>query len=405
MNQDDLIHDDRGAQQPDPGHSDDWISSEPPVDDFSDHTHEGEGATISEDHESAEHETQSESDGAGVIAEKKKMPLLLIAGVVGGLALIGGGGYWYMSNGHQDQSTLIDQMAQNTPSSSPLSYANKPADPTPTTAAPIVDTAPTTSYGAPSPQPSGGALLQQAAQAQTGSATPAMATPSVSPSAAVVAAKAMADAAPTTTVSPQAIQPQTSPANNTVEDSRVTALATRLDDVQKMLAQTTQQLGQISDKLSAGQGGGVTAAADPQTTDRLTKLEQKLMQFEQRQAPEPAHTSVVTASNNDDGLTSSHVFPRKPTRARHVIQHKASHASRHHAKAPAATSERHFLDQSAGWVLRAATPDEAWIAKNNDTRELHPVHIGDNLAGIGKVTAIEQSGDGWVLQGTTGNIR
>ena len=60
--------------------------------------------------------------------------------------------------------------------------------------------------------------------------------------------------------------------------------------------------------------------------------------------------------------------------------------------------------ERAAWILRAATPDEAWVAKGSETRELRPVHIGDKLPGIGKVVAIRQTGDGWVLEGTSGSI-
>jgi hypothetical protein len=56
-------------------------------------------------------------------------------------------------------------------------------------------------------------------------------------------------------------------------------------------------------------------------------------------------------------------------------------------------------------MVRAAAPGEAWVAKDATTRELRPVHVGDELPGIGRVQAIHQMGDNWVIEGTRGTLR
>ena len=56
------------------------------------------------------------------------------------------------------------------------------------------------------------------------------------------------------------------------------------------------------------------------------------------------------------------------------------------------------------WVLRSAKPGMAWISEKNSS-ELKTVSVGDNVAGIGKVTAIAKDDAGrWVVNGTSGKI-
>ncbi len=60
--------------------------------------------------------------------------------------------------------------------------------------------------------------------------------------------------------------------------------------------------------------------------------------------------------------------------------------------------------KSVVWDLKGAMPGQAMIAVHGE-RDLKMIRIGDEVAGIGRVTAIENSGKGWVVQGTTGQIR
>ncbi len=60
--------------------------------------------------------------------------------------------------------------------------------------------------------------------------------------------------------------------------------------------------------------------------------------------------------------------------------------------------------KSVVWDLKGAMPGQAMIAVHGE-RDLKMIRIGDEVAGIGRITAIENSGNGWVVQGTTGQIR
>lgn len=58
---------------------------------------------------------------------------------------------------------------------------------------------------------------------------------------------------------------------------------------------------------------------------------------------------------------------------------------------------------SVVWELRAAQPGKAWVSKKGQ-KDMQPVVIGDNLSGVGRITAISYSGNRWIVQGTTGRI-
>ena len=56
------------------------------------------------------------------------------------------------------------------------------------------------------------------------------------------------------------------------------------------------------------------------------------------------------------------------------------------------------------WILRAATPNEAWVAKSSSSSDLVHVKPGESLAGIGQVQSIRAVGDRWVIEGTEGAV-
>jgi len=378
-----------------------WISNEPPVDDFGDPSLET--ATVSEGNEHAHEESASEEPP---VEEKKKFPFLLLAGAVGSLVVVGALAYWQFG-GHDEQPSLLDLAAQNAapvavphfaskptasadtqPASSNLASkgAVSPVEPPPSPQ--ITDVAPTTGYSVPSANSEAVKPIKMAVQ-EAGSAVPsagaAASAPLLPPSADIVLDKDTHDQAPVAVAAAPA---------NAVSDARLTVLSARIDDLQKSLSQATAQLGQINDKLSAGQAPSAVPAPvavqpDAATQERLDKLEQKLIQMEQHQATLPASAPQLTAVDT--------VFPPQAVKKpKHTSPHKAPPRKVAH-QAPKVAAEK--------WILRAATPDEAWIAKSVDSRELRPVHVGDDLPGIGKVTSIRQVGDAWVLQGTSGTIR
>jgi hypothetical protein len=367
---DNFPHDDEHKAGTEDG---DWVSSEPPVDDFDDSL--AETATVSEGDE------HPQEEAAAVVEEdRKKLPLLLLVGAIGALAVVGGVAYWQFGGHGHEQSALLDLAAQNNApqtavpdfSSKPLASAEVPS------AAPAssANVAPTTSFSAPSISSDVANAVKEPSQ-QAGAATPAVASaPALSPPSTAVA-NAVVSAPASSPVSAQ---------TNAAADARLAALSARIDDLQKTLGQATQQLGQISDKLTVTQTtepAAVAIQSEQATEERLNKLEQKLLQVEQHQGTHATHVASAEA-----------VFPKRSVKR---STHKAAHAKASQVKSQPVSSPK--------WFLRAATPNEAWVATGSETRDLRPVHVGDELSGVGKVTAIQQVGDGWVIKGSAGVIR
>ena len=72
-------------------------------------------------------------------------------------------------------------------------------------------------------------------------------------------------------------------------------------------------------------------------------------------------------------------------------------------KAKRATPAVSLNVMTSSWHLKSATPDRAVVA-NTRTGDIRTVHIGEDLAPIGRVTAIEMRGSRWVVQGTHGRV-
>lgn len=384
MSPDDFSHDEHHDHDHDPkveGDEGEWVASEPPVDDFGDEHAAGETGAL----EGEEGQEQSPEDMA---QEKKPFPVVMVIGAVVVLAVAGGLAYWQFTKRPPQEVALLDQAAhapqtasQEIPPSLAAQPAIQPAGPTPAVSE------------APKPMPAPDAATSVAPK--TGFSSPsanfdADVAKNVAPSAGMVTATAtptLPEPIPPGNV--VALPPKPAPVVETVKPAdanRVAELSARIDDLQKSLGQTTQELGQINQKLAVSGAG----PANPDLDQRLARLEQKLTQVEQaRIAPPKANFEPASLPAPHHEAVAS-VFPK------HQKKHAASHV-RHKSEHHGATSN--------SWVLRAATSDEAWVAKNTATRELRPVHIGDQLAGIGTVTAIRKVGDSWVVQGSHGTVR
>lgn len=76
-------------------------------------------------------------------------------------------------------------------------------------------------------------------------------------------------------------------------------------------------------------------------------------------------------------------------------------------KAPVKAAPKKAVEKPVvhkNWTLRSAKPGTAWISEKGAS-EMKTVSVGDNVAGIGKVTAIAKDDSGrWVVSGTRGKI-
>jgi len=199
--------------------------------------------------------------------------------------------------------------------------------------------------------------------------------------------------------------PATTPSVNTVSasdqqlDTRLSNLSARIDELKKKLDQTGQELSQIN--TAPG-----TAAGTVSIEDRLTKIEQQLAQAEHST---PSLATPATADQTPEGMTSLEKEPA--VAAPQEKPHKELKAKHHETRATKTkrsskkSGKTRATSSRTKWILRAATPDEAWVAKDASSTELHHVRVGENLPGIGRVLDIQQSGDNWIVKGTHGTVR
>jgi hypothetical protein len=190
-----------------------------------------------------------------------------------------------------------------------------------------------------------------------------------------------------------------SSSNNSV-DARLDALSAHVEDLQKSLAQATQQLSQVSATLTANTASPTVSSSA--VDDRLNKIEQKLMQIQHETVSPPPAMTADTSS----GMRSEKTIVKTH---RHNAAHKKMASVKMRKPKKTANriveAEREKPLTTTHWVLRAATPDEAWVARDANSPELRHVRVGDNLSGIGTVLGIHQDGNNWVVEGSQGSLQ
>lgn len=382
---------------------------EPPSDfEFSD-----DHAAVSDHGEETDAATAATSEAAA-----PRRSLLPVLAVLAGLGVLGGGGAWlYLSNNSatpempalsisaQAPAPLVaaapkpddaEEIAPKMDSSAPLSPAQEAAAAQPQTAVQAAaDAPPKPPVVMPSNQKMQPALLSPpAALAALPPPEKIEAEPLPAPTMAPVAAAPLAPA-------PMVVAPATVAAPLSGDQAkRVEALTQRVDAMQKSLDQVAQQLGHVSNMVAA------TAPSDATSKDvsaRLDRLEQKLtgraaapaVVAPQVNAPSSELSMLPVDQSKDNEAV---VAPTKKTvkKAAPVKKTVAKPAHKPVASETVGTSK---------WVLRAATPEQAWVAPSATSRELRPVRVGDTLPGVGRITAISLDGDNWTLRGTAGTLK
>jgi len=368
-----------------------WHDNQPPVDDFADHPPE-ETATVSEETEILGEETEVTE-----IPRKKVSLLLPLVAGIGGLLFLGALLYWQFGaaptpTGQTAQLSSPPPLSTETPASADTAAA-KPAPISSNGSAdisslkqPAEDVTPTTA-------------MAPVADASAPPSSPAPVVPSVSTSPPVVSPSIPA----TVPLSPPSATIAAAPVKNDAVEQRLNILSAHVEDLQKSLTQATQQLSQVSNMIAANPP---SAQSSPALEDRLGKIEQQL---EQMQHNAPTVTSPPMAAS--ESSTVAELAPKKSAAkpSAHVT-HKASSKTARHKKSQAVAhkSTPHAtvaISPSPHWILRAATPDEAWVATNDFSPELRHIQIGDTLTGIGRVLAIHQNGDNWVIEGSQGTVQ
>ncbi|MDD5586222.1 MAG: hypothetical protein PHY92_04605 [Alphaproteobacteria bacterium] len=197
----------------------------------------------------------------------------------------------------------------------------------------------------------------------------------------------------------QSVELSKSPQQAVVE-SQLNELAAQIDDIRKALQQTSQQTNQLVSRLESGQLSS-SGANNEALNNRLDKIERQLSDLSRKKAAKTEESATLQKggeAGDQTGISANSSVETPPKTVRKTTRPKAKKAGSVHKSAE--------TKQKGGtWVLRAATPDSAWVSESAASTELRHVQVGDTLPGIGKVVAVRQTGDGWTVVGSKGTIR
>ncbi len=412
-----------------------WQEDSPPEDDFHDHDEAAVGM-------GEEHLEETESYAVSEGPDKKKGTIVLL-GTLGGIALVIGGLAYMQFSGDSGSSrspapvpmeALYGKDAKDAKSGAETSLPDFPVSP----AASEADIAAIYNVGVPGATattghafavpsnavPDSSAIKSEGNKAsETGmlTTTPIMPPPMPETVAPASDKAPLAPAAPEIPIhAPPASQPAAAVHGAVQTQAHQSPSAkeaeTEIESIKKALEQTSQQTAQLASRIEAVAPSAELLKAVSALESRLEQIERKLAETPEKkpeaaapqkaakkeQADDTAKGVSLSSQDLDNVLFPSETEERKEvgqakTRQATTVSRPARTSSVRKTAAPKATSPK--------WVLRAATPDSAWVSKDAQASELQHVQVGDTLQGIGRIRSIEQSGDGWVVVGTQGRIR
>lgn len=400
-----------------------WQGNEAPIDDFNDPASEGI-ARVTEATESMEGVPLPTSHDEP--KNNKMLKLLPLAAGVGGVIFIGAMLYLQFGSAPTSPVAMLppkppaashaefpaaltaesNEAVAPTSSLTPLAAISqnaaasaRPSTPTeqkgiafpganslnPTTTQPSVATAePTSAVPDKKPSPNEAASLAASLPAAAAPESKPDITASAPPTSSsaiddlqpVTAAALIARPAPSA-AKPAAAQTTAVDALAPAENARMDQLSSQIEALQKELAATQQQLAQANERLQE-------------------------FQAEKPSSGKSQQSQSATLSVGDDNFFKAQ--EKSALLSSTKKKNPAVHKTQNQRKASRATAKKSNADSQV-WVLRAATPDEAWVAKGENSRAIQPVHVGETLQGIGQITAIRQDGDRWIVEGTQGMVR
>ncbi len=406
-------------------HAEGWQEELPPEDDFHDRDEHEPDATISE-----EVETAAETFTPPESREKRGSKVLF--GTLAGIALVIGGLAYLQFGGKSAPKAPAPVPASVTTKSAPSSapenalkaqqsdtgFSSLPATPTTSEAditaiynAGIGNTKqPMTNTVAIPGDSSPDNSLEKGRDTRISASdilTTAPIVPPVKPMATPEKTPVLETPPPVAAPAPVAVAPVLPSAAQTEMENRIKELSSQLEDLKNTIGQMNLQTSQIVSKLEKAPSEDAMKSLEA-LENRLAQLEQKLAQSGNKKsikpvAKEEVKEPVKELSALPQELENVHFPPSMQEEAPVKQTVKKATASRL-KKAVKARDTSASKAKAAGWVLRAATPDSAWVSKGANAPELQQVQVGDTLPGIGKIRAIEQTGDRWTIIGTQGKI-
>jgi len=324
--------------------------------------------------------------------QTRRSPLLPVIAALSGIVLLGGAAWWQLGqnpsvpneeatpfsiNNSEKDEAVISSVSPKMDSVAPQALVPEPNQTTEGSSALPSAPTPVTASDAPTLQDFSAAAPAVAAKAPQPAPN--------APVAAVALAPAPVSALPLEqkSVPEHAVSLAIPPKPGAQEDPRLEALAARVNALQTALDQATNKLNAGTPGMMVDTAKGSSSASDQDLLSRLEKLEQKVEAIKQQ-------SSSVGATEGDS--------VRKT-----VVKKKTS---RKGAKQKSTAQTKTAVDaKKTSWVLRAAAPGKVWVSQSSTSLDLKELKVGDNLSGIGKVTAIESKDGEWSVRGTEGSIK
>lgn len=145
-------------------------------------------------------------------------------------------------------------------------------------------------------------------------------------------------------------------------------------------------------------GAPMTNTASGELARKLDAVLERMEIIEARMAEWAALDADISALQKR--LASLEKQPRKQSAP---SSPPVSRPARNGTPAAALERDQPASSPSASWVLKAAQPGQAMVAKKGEN-DIISVMVGETIAGIGRITSIAVQNGQWVVEGTDGKI-
>ena len=153
--------------------------------------------------------------------------------------------------------------------------------------------------------------------------------------------------------------------------------------------------------------------SDTQTTETEANEQPILLETDEARQELEAVTQSLTAEINekDEMIASLNTMINELQSRIKTLETQATDQNRTESAAspaePKAPAQKPVPEaqktQSVKWIMRSAQPGQAMISREG-SNDLFSVQIGETIKGLGKITAIEQENDRWVIRGTQNSV-
>ncbi len=192
-------------------------------------------------------------------------------------------------------------------------------------------------------------------------------------------------------------------------EERINEMTAKVETLKGELDRSLQQNAQLVSQVETLKKA-TALSQEAALREQVAQLEQKLAAKDKKQE----NASLLLEGKGENAVGQADVVsgdessPPAPMIALDGVKKKekaSSQKTRTKTSAKKATKKKAPPAPSSSWVLRAATPDAAWVSSGSESQELRRVAVGETLQGLGKVKEIRQNGEKWEVVGEKGTLR